>query len=68
MNKKQKVELIISTFLILCGSIILIFPLFHFIKVKLIFMAVLLIYTILNLIKYILVYAPHYNENHEIAS
>ena len=55
MNKKQKVELIISTFLILCGSIILVFPLFHFIKVKLIFMAVLLIYTILNLIKYILV-------------
>lgn len=55
MNKKQKVELIIATFLILCGSLVLIFPLFQFVKVKLIFILVLAVYGILNLIKFIFV-------------
>lgn len=55
MNKKQKVELIIATFLILCGSLVLIFPLFQFVKVKLIFILVLAVYGVLNLIKFILV-------------
>lgn len=55
MNLKQKVELIISAFLIICGSLLLIFPLFHFVNVKLIFMSVLAIYTFLNLIKFILI-------------
>lgn len=55
MNKKQKVELIIAAFLILCGSLLLIFPLFQFIKVKLIFLSVLIIYSILNFIKFLLV-------------
>ena len=57
MKKKQKVELIIATFLILCGSLMLIFPLFKFVKIKLIFMSVLGIYGFLNLIKFILVRA-----------
>ena len=52
MNKKQKVELIIATFLIIIGSLLLIFPLFHFIQVKLIFTSVLGIYAILNFIKF----------------
>ncbi len=55
MNKKQKVELIIATFLILCGSLVLIFPLFQFVKVKLIFILVLAVYGVLNLVKFILV-------------
>lgn len=55
MNKKQKVELIIATFLVICGSLVLIFPLFKFIEVKLIFIAVLAVYGLLNLIKFILV-------------
>lgn len=55
MNKKQKVELIIATFLILCGSLVLIFPLFQFVNVKLIFILVLAVYGVLNLIKFILV-------------
>ncbi len=55
MNKKQKVELIIATFLIIIGSLLLIFPLFHFIQVKLIFTSVLGIYAILNFIKFLFV-------------
>lgn len=55
MNKKQKVELIIATFLIIMGSLLLIFPLFHFIKVKLIFTSILGIYAILNFIKFLFV-------------
>ena len=55
MNKKQKVELIISAFLIICGSLVLIFPLFQFVKVKLIFISVLAVYGVLNLIKFLLV-------------
>ena len=55
MNKKQKFELIIATFLILCGSLVLIFPLFQFVKVKLIFILVLAVYGVLNLVKFILV-------------
>lgn len=55
MNKKQKVELIIATFLIIIGSLLLIFPLFHFIQVKLIFTLVLGIYAILNFIKFLFV-------------
>lgn len=56
MKKKQLVDLITSVFLILCGSSLLIFPLFHFVDVKLIFIAVLIIYAIFNLIKFILTY------------
>ena len=55
MNSKQKVELIIAAFLIVCGSLLLIFPLFHFVDVKLIFSIVLGVYALLNLIKFILI-------------
>ncbi|MFR5857227.1 MAG: hypothetical protein ACLUFU_05380 [Bacilli bacterium] len=55
MKTKQKVELIIATFLILCGSILLIFPLFHFVEVKIIFITVMGVYALLNLIKFILI-------------
>lgn len=54
MNKKQIVDLIISVFLIICGTVILLFPLFHFVKVKNIFLGVLAIYAILNIIKFVL--------------
>lgn len=55
MSKKQKVELIIAVFLILWGSMLLIFPLFHFVKVKIIFISVLIAYGVFNLIKFILI-------------
>lgn len=54
MKKKQIVDLVTSVFLIVCGSILLLFPLFHFVKVKSIFIGVLVVYAILNMIKYIL--------------
>lgn len=54
MNKKQKVDLIIAVFLIICGAVLLVFPLFHFVKVKPIFMTILAIYGILNLIQFLL--------------
>lgn len=54
MNKKQIVDLITAIFLIICGSALLLFPLFHFVKVKWIFAGILGIYTILNLIQFLL--------------
>lgn len=54
MNKKQIVDLITATFLIICGSILLIFPLFHFVNVKTIFLGVLGVYVILNFIQFLL--------------
>ena len=53
MKKKQIVDLITSVFLIICGSVMLLFPLFHFVKVKGIFLGVLGVYAILNLIKFL---------------
>ena len=54
MNKKQIVDLLIAVFLIICGAVLLVFPLFHFVKVKPIFMGILAIYGILNLIQFLL--------------
>ena len=54
MNRKQIVDLVIAVFLIICGAVLLIFPIFHFISVKPIFMAVLGIYGLLNLIQFLL--------------
>ena len=54
MNKKQIVDLITAVFLIICGSVLLLFPLFHFVKVKNIFLGVLIVYAVLNLIKFLL--------------
>lgn len=56
MQKKQIVDLIIAIFFILCGSVLLLFPLFSFIKVKWIFIGVLGVYAFLNLIKFLLTY------------
>lgn len=54
MKKKQIVDMVTSIFLIVCGSVLLLFPLFHFVKVKSIFIGVLVVYAILNMIKFIL--------------
>ena len=54
MNKKQIVDLITAAFLIICGSMLLIFPLFHFVNVKIIFLGVLGVYVILNFIQFFL--------------
>ena len=54
MKKKQIVDLVTSVFLIVCGSVLLLFPLFHFVKVKSIFIGVLVVYAILNMMKFVL--------------
>ena len=54
MNKKQIVDLVIAIFLIICGSVLLVFPFFHFVSVKPIFMLVLAFYSLLNLIQFLL--------------
>lgn len=53
MKKKQIVDLLTAVFLIICGVILLIFPLFHFVSVKPIFMTVLGVYGILNLLQFL---------------
>lgn len=53
MKKKQLVDLVASVFLIICGSVMLLFPLFHFVKVKIIFLGVLGVYAVLNMIKFV---------------
>lgn len=54
MNKKQIVDLVIAIFLIISGAILLVFPLFHFVKVKPIFITLLGVYALLNLIQFLL--------------
>lgn len=54
MSKKQIVDLVIAIFLIVIGSLLLIFPLFNFIDVKIIFLSVLGLYAFLNLFQFIL--------------
>lgn len=56
MNKKQIVDIVTAIILILCGSILLIFPLFDFVNVKFIFMGILGIYAFMNLIQFLLTY------------
>lgn len=54
MNKKQIVDLITATILIICGSILLVFPLFKIVNVKIIFMSILGLYALMNLIQFLL--------------
>ena len=54
MNRKQIVDVVIAVFLIICGSLLLVLPIFHYIKIKTIFMGVFALYSILNLVQYIL--------------
>lgn len=54
MNKKQITDLTIAIFLVITGSLLLVFPLINFMNVKTIFCGVLIIYAVLNCIKYIL--------------
>ena len=54
MKKKQIVDLVIAIFLFIVGSALLLFPLFHFVKVKWIFVGILGVYALLNLVQFIL--------------
>ena len=56
MKRKQLVDLIIAIFLILTGCSLLVFPLVNFLNVKNIFLGVLIIYAILNFIKFLLTF------------
>ncbi len=52
MDKKRLIELIISIILIICGVVILILPLMNFTNAKMILIVMMVIYGIVNLIKY----------------
>ena len=54
MSKKQIVDLVIALLLIVIGSALLVFPIFHFIEVKNIFLGVLGLYGVLNLVQFLL--------------
>lgn len=54
MKKKQMVDLVIAIFLIIAGSIILLLPINNIFNITYIFCTILIIYSILNLIKFIL--------------
>lgn len=54
MKYKQKVDLVIAIFLILIGIVLLILPLFNLNNTKAIFITVMIIYSILNLIQFVL--------------
>ena len=56
MDRKQIVDVSIAVFLIICGSLLLVLPLFHYIKIKTVFMGIFAIYSIINLIQYILTF------------
>lgn len=53
MDKKRLIELIISIILIICGVVILILPLMNFTNAKMILIVMMVIYGIVNLIKYL---------------
>ncbi len=54
MKRKQKIDFIISTFLMLIGLGLIISPLFDFVNVKLIFSFVMISYALLNLVQFLL--------------
>lgn len=54
MKKKQKVDMIISFFLILIGIVLLVLPLFNINDLKWLFTGVFSLYTILNAVQFIL--------------
>lgn len=56
MKRKQLVDLIIAIFLVLTGCSLLVFPLLNILSVKRVFLVVLVIYAILNLIKFLLTF------------
>lgn len=55
MNKKQIVDIVMSVFLIICGSLLLIFPLFDFVNIKLIFICIFGCFALINLVKFFFV-------------
>lgn len=53
MDKKRLIELIISIILIICGVVILILPLMNITNAKMVLIIMMIIYGIVNLIKYL---------------
>ncbi len=53
MKQKQIIDLVIAVVLILCGTLVLIFPLMSITNVKLIFTLILGFYSIINLIQFL---------------
>jgi hypothetical protein len=56
MKYKQKIDIIIALFLVLIGSILLVLPLFKISNIKAIGIIIFSIYTVLNIVQYILTY------------
>lgn len=54
MKYKQKVDLVIAGFLIIIGIVLLMLPLFNIINLKMIFITVMVLYTVINSIQFIL--------------
>lgn len=59
MKSKQKVDFSIAVLLIIMGIALVIFPLFDVSNVKVIFMGVMVLYSVLNLIQYGLTFKSH---------
>lgn len=55
MNKKIKIDMIVSAILIIIGGITMLMPLLNFNNIKIIFISIMTIYVISNIINYILV-------------
>ena len=54
MKKKQIVDLIIAIFLIIAGTVLLVFPIINILNITWIFCSVLILYILLNFIKFFL--------------
>lgn len=54
MKHKQKIDTMAAIFLILIGTILLLMPLYNYLKIKTIIIIIFGLYTIINLTKYIL--------------
>lgn len=54
MKQKQKVDTIVALFLILIGTLLLLMPLYNYLKIKTIIIIIFGLYTIINLTKFIL--------------
>lgn len=54
MKYKQKVDLVIAVFLIIIGIVLLILPLFNITNLQVIFIIVMALYSVINLVQFIL--------------
>ena len=56
MERKEKVDLTIAIFLILIGTVLMLMPLINYANLKVVLLGVFSLYTVLNLIQFLLTY------------